>query len=293
MHAATVLKSASRSRWLARRRKGITATDAPAILGLTPQWRTPLAVWLEKVQPAEDRAPSFEMRRGRVMEGLLADEYARSTGAEVVKPPLLLAHPEHPILLASLDRLATHPDERIVALECKTWSDWRDWADGTVPDKYAVQVLWQLMVTGLDEGVIFADVAGRLETRTIRRDLEWEAQVIPRMLAWWSDFVIARTPPPLDPYRDYVLLNRVWEPEPGAEVEADDEVMDAVACWLSLTERAKTFDHAAQAYKTQIRAHMGHATILTSPEGLKVASLTRNGALRITYKPTTQPEGEA
>lgn len=291
MHATTVLKSASRSRWLARRRKGITATDAPAILGLTPQWRTPLAVWLEKVQPAEDRAPTYHQRRGRVMEPILAAEYEATTGATVWRPPLLVSHPEHPILLASIDRFADHPD-RTVVLECKTASDWRDWADGAVPDHYAVQVLWQLMVTGLDEGVIFADVAGRLETRTIHRDPEWEAQVIPRMLAWWSDFVIAKTPPPLDPYRDYVLLNRVWEPEPGTEVEADDEVMDAVECWLSLTERAKTLDHAAQAYKTQIRAHMGHATVLTSPEGLKVASLTRNGALRITYKPTTQ-EGEA
>lgn len=292
MHATTVLKSASRARWLARRRKGITATDAPTILGLTPQWRTPLAVWLEKVQPMQDRAPSYHQRRGRAMEPILAAEYEATTGATVRRPPLLVSHPEHPILLASIDRFADHPD-RTVVLECKTASDWRDWADETVPDKYAVQVLWQLMVTGLDEGVIFADVAGRLETRTIRRDLEWEAQVIPRMLAWWSDFVIAKTPPPLDPYRDYVLLNRVWEPEPGTEVEADDEVMDAVACWLSLTERAKTLDHAAQAYKTQIRAHMGHATVLTSPEGLKVASLTKSGALRITYKPTTQPEGEA
>jgi len=291
MHAVTVLKSASRSRWLARRRKGITATDAPALLGLTAQWRTPLAVWLEKVRPDEDRTPTYPMRRGRAMESVLADEWARSTGAEVVRPPLLLAHPEHPLLLASVDRFAHYPDGVVAVLELKTASDWREWADGVIPDAYAVQVLWQLMVTGLDEGVIFADVAGRLETRSIQRDREWEAQVIPRMLAWWDDRVIAQTPPPLDPYRDYVLLNRVWEPVPGETVEATDAVMGAVQAYAGLTERAKTLDRLCTQLKTDIRAHMGTASVLTSPEGLKVASLTKSGALRVTYKPTT--EGEA
>ena len=39
-----------RANWLARRRKGLTATDIPALFGLSP-WRTPLDVWLSKLRP--------------------------------------------------------------------------------------------------------------------------------------------------------------------------------------------------------------------------------------------------
>ena len=292
-HAVPVLTRASRARWLARRAKGISATDGVALLGLTPEWRTPLAVWLEKVQPGPDRVPSFPMLRGRAMESVLANEYARQHEVEVVRPPLLIAHPDHRILLASLDRVALHGSNP-VPLELKTGHDWREWADDATPDRYAAQVLWQLMVTGLPEAVIFADVAGRLESRTIRRDPEWEAEVIPRMLDWWDAHVVGRTPPPLDPYRDYVLLNRVWQPEPGVEVESTDAIVGAVQAYQGLSARAKLIDRLCTELKTTIRAHMEHATVLTHHEtGQKVASLDKRGALRVTYKPIPTEEPAA
>jgi len=289
MAARVVLERASRARWLARRRKGITATDAAALLGYHP-WRTPLAVWLDKVSPAEDEPPTFAMLRGRALEPVLAAEYARQSGARMEKPPLLLAHPEHPLLLASLDWLAHTPDETAI-VECKTEHDRdraREWWDGDTPDYYAAQVLWQLAVTGLDTGVIFADVLGRFEARTIHRDPEWEAEAIPALLDWWDRHVVTCEPPSLDPYRDYVLLNRVWQPEPGTEVEADDAVMGAVQAYVALRDRAKERDRTMTGLKSQIRAHMQTATVLTHPEtGRKVASIDSRGALLVAWKPPT------
>ena len=294
MTARVVLQSASRSRWLARRRRGITATDAAALLGYHP-WRTPLAIWLDKVSPDEDE-PTFAMLRGRALEPVLADEYAARSGAIVERPPLLVAHPDHPLLLASLDRLA-HDEHGTRVLEVKTEHDRdraREWWDGATPDYYAAQVLWQLAVTGMDEGVIFADVLGRFETRLIHRDPDWEADAIPRLLDWWDRHVLAHEPPPLDPYRDYVLLSRVWQPEPGVEVEADDAVMGAVQAYVALRERAAERDRTMTGLRSQIRAHMGTAAVLTHPEtGQRVARVDKRGALTVTYTPPTTQEEAA
>lgn len=294
MAAVVVLGRASRARWLARRRKGLTATDVPAILGVSP-WRTPLDVWLDKVNPA-GWAGSYATRRGQRLEPFLAGEYARqyltSPGECVERGPALLAHPDHPLLMCSIDYLAHHADQTVV-LECKTAGSWNpDWADGDLPDQYAVQALVQAAVTGLPV-VVWADVAGRPELRRIDRDPVWEAQAIPVLEAWWARHVVELTPPPLDPLRDYIHLNRVWRPEPGTTIEASDAVMGAVAACADLRVKNTHLDSVVTGLRTQIRAHMTTHTQLTAPgrPDLVVARVDRRGALTITYKPADLPEG--
>lgn len=294
MTATVVLNRASRARWLARRRKGITASDVPAILGLSP-WATQLDVWLAKVSPEpEERAYRYD--RGHALERPLADEYARTRHAIIERPPMLIAHPDHPMLLASLDWMAHLVDAReSVALECKTSNQWEEWADNDLPDMYVAQALMQAAITGHDV-VVFADVNGRLEERRVPRDPDWEADVIPTLLAWWDDYVVTRTPPPLHEFRDYPLLNRVWRVEPGEEIEATDAVMGAVNAYVALRERAKEREKTMTGLKTQVRAHMGTAGVLTHPDtGRKVASVTASGALLINHKPepTTTEETAA
>jgi putative phage-type endonuclease len=268
-----------RANWLARRRKGLTATDIPALFGLSP-WRTPLDVWLSKLRP-EGEEFAYRYEKGHALEGPLAAEWARRTGDIIETPPALLAHPDHPLILASLDRIAHAPDTTRL-LELKTSYDWQEWADGAVPDLYSSQVLVQLAVTGLDEAVIFADVAGRLETRRIARDLAWEREAIDFAHAWWDDYIITGTPPPLDEIRDYPKLSRVWQPEPGTEIEATDAVMGAVKDYHALRERAKEREHTMTGLKTQIRAYMGTATLLRDPDTWhKAASITASGSLLV------------
>lgn len=281
MAARVVLHRASRARWLARRRKGITATDAAVILG-HGRWRTPLEVWLEKVQPVEDTPPTYQTERGHALERTLATEYARQTGAIIDTPPLLVAHPDHPRILASLDWLAHTPD-RSTVLECKTDfgpGGWADWADDDLPDAYAVQALVQAACTGLPV-IVFADVGGQLETREIQPDPEWEAEAIPVLLRWWDDHVTAGQPPSLDPYRDYVHLNRVWRTDPGTEVDADPRVLELVARRRHVAALAAQAGRDDMRLKTAIRAHMGTHQHLVHPDtGRRLASLTRSGSLR-------------
>jgi len=282
MTATVRLQSASRARWLAARRRGITATDAPAILGLSA-WKTPLGVWLDKVQPQPEEQ-AYRYSKGHALEPLLAAEYARRTGARMEKPPLILAHPDHPELIASLDYLAHTPEDTHI-VECKTSNQWEEWADNGLPDLYAAQVLYQLAVTGLPYGVVFADVTGRLETRRVPRDLDWEADTLPVLLRWWAEQVEANEPPPLDPYRDYSLLNRVWASDPAEETYADDAVLGSLGAFVALRDRAKEREHTMTGLRTQVREYMGTAGVLLDPTtDRKIATVTKAGALLITYK---------
>jgi putative phage-type endonuclease len=274
-----------RAWWLAQRRRGLTASEIPAILGLS-EWSTPLDVWLKKVRPEQDlEVQAYRFDRGHALEPVLAAEWHAQTGDFIEEPPALVAHPEDPRILCSLDYLAHSPDATRV-LELKTSSTWEPWADGDLPDKYAAQVQIQLEITDLDEGIVFADVNGRLETRRIPRDRAWARETIDLALAWWDAYVTTGTPPPLDPIRDYPNLNRVWIPEPGTEAWATPEVLAALRVVQKLREAAKHRDNITKELKTQVRAHMRTATILRDPDtGDKVASIDSRGALLVSATP--------
>ena len=72
-HAVTVHKYMVRSKWLARRRRGITATDVAAILGMS-KYATPLDVYLTK-RDGDQKEATYAMQRGNALEPLLIDEW--------------------------------------------------------------------------------------------------------------------------------------------------------------------------------------------------------------------------
>jgi len=60
----------NRADWLQARKSLITATDVPAILGVSP-YRTPLQVWFEKV--SDEQQPDSEILEiGRDIEPVIA-----------------------------------------------------------------------------------------------------------------------------------------------------------------------------------------------------------------------------
>lgn len=290
MTAIVVLKKASRAVWLKHRSRGLGGTDVAAVLGANP-WRTPLEVFLDKTQPQPDNMrDNWAMRRGRHLERLLVDEYARRhPGAILDKPPALLAHPEHPWLRASLDHLAHHPDLGTVVVEVKTCGlrAAPDWWGGAIPDHYAIQVLTYLCVTGLDEAHVIADVAGDVEERVIYRDPVWEAAAIPILAEFW-DHVQAGTPVDVDYAHDRIpTLNRVWEPVPGSARDATTHELDIVARLQLLDQRLKPLTTRKEQLRVELRTAMGTDQTLTDTDGRKAAWLDARGTLR-TAQPTEE-----
>jgi putative phage-type endonuclease len=169
----------NRSPWLVTRRTGIGASDMAAILGMNP-WRSAVDVWFDKMstEKVTDSMPSEAAEWGLALEDSVARRVVKRHPelGKLVPSPGLLAHEDHPWMLATVDRLLAkrlvrplHVDS---ALEIKTVSpasfeeswhpehpehDRPDWPPWSVQ----VQVQQQLAVTGLPFAWVAVLVGGQ------------------------------------------------------------------------------------------------------------------------------------
>lgn len=136
-----------RDAWLAWRKKGIGASDAVIIAGLSP-WKTIQELWLDKVGLAKDIEPNWAMKRGTELEPFARDIYEYQTGIKI--PAKNVIHPKYEFIKASLDGWSE--DERL-CVEIKTpgKADLELARQGLIPEKYYPQVQWQLLCTGSDK----------------------------------------------------------------------------------------------------------------------------------------------
>jgi putative phage-type endonuclease len=189
-------KEMSREEWLQWRNRGIGSSDAPVAVGMS-RYKSPLELWMEKTGRTiqEDISTKDAVFWGTTLEPIVANVYAEKTGKKVRRVNSVLQHPEHPFMLANLDRIV----EGGGVLEIKTAGlrSQGQWEDG-VPLAYQIQVLHQLAVTGK----AWADVAvliGGQEFRIYRidRDEDRIAQLVKLETAFWSH-VAKDTAPEVD-----------------------------------------------------------------------------------------------
>jgi putative phage-type endonuclease len=186
----------TRDEWLQARKKGIGGSDIAAIAGLSP-WRSPMAVYLEKIGEIPDQEENEAMYWGTKLEDIVAEEFALRTGMKVQRVNAILQHPENPWMLANIDR-------RIVGqkagLECKTTSAYgRDqWEDEKVPDVYMLQCQWYMAVTGYQSWWIAVLIGGNtFRYKDIQRDEDIIAYITQIGRDFWT-LVENRTPPAID-----------------------------------------------------------------------------------------------
>ena len=134
--------------WHDWRRKTITATNIPALLGLNPpQWNADEASVLASKQPDyEPKPPSAAMKRGTRLEPKVLDWYANERGVIVEHSPPMLQSKSHPWATASIDGFAYAKAEADPwPVEVKTSGIV---SPGYLPAYWQAQVQWQLFVTG-------------------------------------------------------------------------------------------------------------------------------------------------
>jgi putative phage-type endonuclease len=108
-----------REDWLTGRFDGIGGSEIGTILGVN-KWQTPYQLYHQKKGDTiveENNA----MRRGKILEPLVADIYTEKTG-NIVYPcgSRLFKHPEFAFIRGTPDYLIVTPDNRIGVLEIKT-----------------------------------------------------------------------------------------------------------------------------------------------------------------------------
>lgn len=182
------------------RSAGVGASESPAILGLDP-YNSAHAVWERKLGLAEERPDTFHTERGDFLEPGLRAWASKRLGVEF-KPCKTMAHPEHPLVLATPDGVWREGRRIVEGLELKapgprTWHEWGD-GDDDVPLRYVVQAEQGMLVTGARRWRVGALIDGDLRLYTIHRDPELDAFLVQSIDEFWKRYVETKTPPPVD-----------------------------------------------------------------------------------------------
>ena len=176
---------ANREEWLeARKAQGIGASEAAAIVGLSP-WMSKNELWYIKTgrRAQKDLSGNDAVERGIRMESAIRTVFqARHPEFQVEHHAYdILYQTERPWLFATLDGEITESfaDSSVkkYPLEIKTSTprgkaDWDKWSDGKIPDNYYIQILHQMLATGWDGAYLTAFLYGK-EDITIREYEFW------------------------------------------------------------------------------------------------------------------------
>ncbi|MDX1471961.1 MAG: YqaJ viral recombinase family protein [Flavobacteriaceae bacterium] len=131
--------------WLEWRNKGLGASDAPIIMGVSP-WTTRLELWEQKLGLRPPPAENYWMTRGKQLEpkALIGFNFRQEDNYK----PVLAQHEKYPFLRASLDGWN---GKRVVEVKCpgKKAHDIAK-GKGVVPEYYMPQCQHQMMITGTD-----------------------------------------------------------------------------------------------------------------------------------------------
>lgn len=265
----------AREDFLAARKSGIGGSDIGAILGLSP-FKTPLDVYLDKVGQAEPQPMNDAMYFGTIMEGIVADEYARRNGRKVQRVNSILRHRDLDWMLANIDRavVAEGTRARLDAsgklqgasgiLECKTASaykqgEWgRDGDDDAVPATYAAQAMWYMAVTGQEWCDIAVLIGGNkyLDKRIERCD-DTIKGMIERADEFWHGHVLAGIPP--EPSNESDIKRLYPQSEPGKVVEATEELHNIINQLRDVRLTLKRCEAEEAALLVMIKAAMAEA----------------------------------
>lgn len=188
----------NREDWLAGRMQGIGASEAAAVVGMSP-WMSKLELWRLKVgaEKAKDLSGSAAVSRGVRMEPALRSLYTAIHPGHTVDyyPYDILYQKERPFIFATLDGEVTDERGRKGILEIKTSSPngkagWAKW-DGHIPDHYYCQILHQMLATGYEFVDLMASLEnmdGDLSIRTYHFERENQDEDMAWLLKQETDF---------------------------------------------------------------------------------------------------------
>lgn len=264
--------TAPRDVWLDARRRGIGSSDLPAVMNLSG-FKTPQTVYYDKRgQLPHDEEFSEAAHFGVLFEEPLARDWARRNRT-VVEPIGLIANVDEPWATSTLDRLCTEcPLDRsqrsLCALEVKTRNAYvaKLWRQGP-PDDVLAQVLWQILVTGLDHIHVVCLIGGQdYRQYTVRREdhVKLVAYLHAEASRLWHEHIVPGRPPavtgeePPDALLD--LYDRLHPDRDGVVVvDRDLDVVDAMTEYMEASALESEGKRRKKAAKAKLLEALGGA----------------------------------
>lgn len=262
-------RTITREEWLNWRKKGIGGSDVSALLGLNP-WRSPLALYYDKVGENEDEEESIAMELGKELEPFLRRKFEKwmlkneGIAIEVEEEPFMMQHPEYEWALANIDGKFEHPEKGLCGLELKTTNEFAraDWDEDALPDYYYTQIQWYMGVTGLKTFYVGYLIGNRkFDAKEVPRNDEVIEVILEKTKDFWNNHVLAKIPPaPIGLGSDTDTLKKLYPEEDGQVVELH-EYQDKRDKYKELMKQKAELEKEIEAIKQQFMAAMGESEV--------------------------------
>jgi putative phage-type endonuclease len=183
--------------WHDFRRKHITASMAPIILGVS-KWSTPYQLFCEITGLSEPKKATEYMQRGLDIEQEARDWFECKTGLHV--EPAVVRHDQIHYMAASLDG---YDEKTGILLEIK-YAGQNDHSSailGLVPDHYKAQLTHQMLCCGIDTCWYLSYRGEESALIKVTLDEIYAAELLVAIADFW-ECLNTCTPPPLTD-RDY------------------------------------------------------------------------------------------
>jgi len=239
--------------WLALRKKKITATDAPIIMGVS-HWKTRVQLYHEKLSDAPISIVNERMQRGIDLEPIARDLFCLKTGQKM-SPKVLVKD----WAMASLDGMNAYGTV-IVEIKCPGERDHAVAISGKVPEHYYPQLQHQMYVAGVQLIYYFSfdGVDGIIVE--VKRDDEYIEKMIQEEKKFYE-----------------CLMNKIPpEPAEGDYIERNDPLWEECALkWKSLTESIKELQKQEEELRKELIFLSGESN--SKGAGISLCQVVRKG----------------
>ncbi len=271
--------------YAASRSHGLGGTDVAAILGLSP-WKAPIDVWNGKVNPGS--LPELDkecLRWGTLLEPVVRAEYGARFDVDVVNPcdldscfketrpwnDVRLIVGDEPWMLAAPDGwLKKFSAGLEIKCSARKSGEWGDEGSEEIPAHYYTQAAWYMAVckaTGWNFGVLFS--GNTLQQYRTERDLDFEKDMVSVARAFWHDYVLTETEPPIDQTTSYgaYLARKFSLGTEDVITEPRPEILEWTAKMKLAEDQVKEWEEAKQLANNHLRDLIGNMKSAKTPLG--------------------------
>lgn len=262
-----------RTEWLKARKKGVGASDISSLAGVNP-WRSAFDVYIDKTSDEINEFSNQFTHWGNILEPVVADEFGRVMNAQIKAPPKpIMSLPDHPHIMASLDRIAIMPDGEEVVVEVKTTSSrnaskWGEQMTDQIPIQYLVQVHYQLGISGHKTAYVPVLIdTSDFRIYRIDRDDEVVKQLQDIAHEFW-DRVAKRNPPSPDTgTKNGRELIKKFKSVSGKSVDLPVESIALLHTYLDEKKKEDAAAKAKEKAQAELILLMGDAEVGRFPSG--------------------------
>lgn len=193
-------------KWRQSRMKSIGASDAAAVMGISP-WKTEAQLWDEKANGKTIDFHNADTVRGHRSESHILELYGIETGRKIFSGErIMLLSKRNLFMSCTLDGIDFTDENNPIVIEVKSVKfSHGEWSEDKIPDYYFTQLLHQLAVTGWDEAILLVrftrnegwECASERLYHVKREDVQDQIdKLIKKEGKFWNEYVINKKRPP-------------------------------------------------------------------------------------------------